>query len=93
MKFAYLISQLFFIPNAFSPNDDGVNDVYDVVNFGLKSYNITVFNRWGEEIFKGQNMQGWDGANCPEGIYTVLINYTTNKGIKLNQRQNVTLLK
>lgn len=82
-----------FIPTAFSPNDDGINDVFDVVNFGLKSYTITVYNRWGEEIFKGQNNQAWDGVNCADGVYTVSINYTTNKGIKLHQRLTVTLIK
>ena len=82
-----------FIPSAFTPNNDGVNDVFDVVNFGLKSYTITVYNRWGEEIFKGQNKQAWDGTNCADGVYTASINYTTNKGIKLHQRLTVTLIK
>lgn len=82
-----------FIPTAFSPNNDAVNDKFDIVGYGLKSYTITVFNRWGEQIFKGNPNQAWDGGNAADGVYTARIEYTTNKGIKLNQRVTVTLIK
>ncbi len=41
-------------PNAFTPNNDGVNDVF------LKNYDLVIMNRWGQELYKG--MDGWDGT-------------------------------
>jgi gliding motility-associated-like protein len=40
-----------FVPNAFSPNGDTLNDVFDISGFAFKSYSIDIFNRWGEHIF------------------------------------------
>ncbi len=82
-----------FVPTAFSPNDDAINDVFDVTCFGIEKYNFTVYNRWGQEIFRGEDKEAWNGSNASEGVYLVRIEYTTNLGVKLNQRVNVTLLK
>ncbi|MES2618583.1 MAG: gliding motility-associated C-terminal domain-containing protein [Bacteroidota bacterium] len=82
-----------FIPSAFSPNNDAINDTFDINCFGIASYKITVYNRWGNEVFRGNNKQGWDGGNSPEGIYLIRIEYTTNLGIKMNQQTTITLLK
>jgi len=82
-----------YVPNAFTPNDDGVNDVFDVTGFGIQNYNITIYNRWGEQVFAGANKQAWNGSNAADGVYVARIEFVTNKGIKLNQRVTVTLLK
>ncbi len=82
-----------FIPTAFTPNDDAVNDSFDIVGYGLQSYNISIYNRWGELIFKGKPNEAWGGSNASDGVYTARIEYTTNKGIRLNQRVTVTLMK
>ena len=55
-----------FIPNAFSPNGDGVNDIFSIYgNIDLKEIvSLDIFNRWGELIFQGANLnagEGWDG--------------------------------
>ena len=42
----------FFIPNAFSPNDDKINDVIDFSKYQFSSLQIQIFNRWGQEVFK-----------------------------------------
>ena len=81
------------MPTAFSPNDDGINDVYDITGFGLKSYTLTVYNRWGQLVFNGADKQAWDGSKAAEGVYLIMVHYTTNAGIKLNQRVTVNLLK
>jgi len=51
------------VPNAFSPNGDGINDRWEIAQ--LKQYpgcTVTVFNRWGQEVFKSQGYQRpWDG--------------------------------
>ncbi|MDI1235198.1 MAG: PKD domain-containing protein [bacterium] len=82
-----------FVPTAFSPNDDGINDVYDITGFGLKNYSLTVYNRWGQLVFSGADKQAWDGSKAIEGVYLIMVQYTTNAGIKLNQRVTVNLLK
>ena len=82
-----------YIPTAFSPNNDNVNDIFKPYTEGIKNYQLLIVNRWGEIIFKGGNNEAWDGLSVPEGVYTVLINYTTVGGVNLNQRVNVTLIK
>jgi len=61
--------QNFFIPNTFSPNDDGVNDVFYLRGTGLfRVKTLRVFNRWGEVVFEKREMPvnnpgfGWDGS-------------------------------
>jgi gliding motility-associated-like protein len=51
-----------FVPNAFSPNDDGNNDVLKVRGFCLESMTFMVFNKWGEKVFETNDKEkGWDG--------------------------------
>jgi gliding motility-associated-like protein len=51
-------------PNAFTPNGDGINDVFKPVFYGpVSSYTLTIFNRWGQMIFKSRDPgKGWDGT-------------------------------
>jgi gliding motility-associated-like protein len=82
-----------YIPDAFSPNDDGYNDVFEVKAFGINKYQIIVYNRWGELVFLGKAMQAWDGKGFPEGVYVINVEYTTNTGLHLRHRGTLTLLK
>lgn len=51
-----------YVPNAFTPNRDGLNDILKAIPVGLKSFKFTVFNRWGEMVFQTSDaMIGWDG--------------------------------
>ena len=52
-----------FVPNAFTPNGDGLNDVFRPLLFGnITRYRFAVYNRWGEKVFETQTSgQGWDG--------------------------------
>ncbi|MGN6569696.1 MAG: gliding motility-associated C-terminal domain-containing protein [Flavipsychrobacter sp.] len=51
------------VPNAFSPNNDGINDEFKpVLMCPLKKYDLKIFNRWGQEVFHSQDVNyGWDG--------------------------------
>jgi gliding motility-associated-like protein len=53
----------FYIPNAFTPNNDGKNDVYKPLIFGnVKQYAFSIYNRYGQVVFKTTDLQkGWDG--------------------------------
>ncbi len=63
-----------YIPNLFSPNNDGVNDFFKIEGGGFKQVDLKIFNRWGEKIFETDNANiGWDGYAGGEkalpGIY------------------------
>ena len=52
-----------YIPNAFTPNGDGINDTFGVKGEGSFVYTIAIFNRWGEKVFESTNPnQQWDGT-------------------------------
>tara|TARA_B110000003_G_scaffold269807_2_gene301352 strand:+ start:398 stop:1678 length:1281 start_codon:yes stop_codon:yes gene_type:complete len=63
-----------YIPNTFTPNDNGNNDSFGPKGIRMdkyKSYEFIVFNRWGEKVFVTNNIaEHWDGANCQHGAYT-----------------------
>ncbi len=60
-----------WLPNAFTPNGDGINDYFGAVIPGKESCMITLFNRFGEVIYSGIQWDGiQNGLPCPEGIYT-----------------------
>jgi gliding motility-associated-like protein len=74
---------LFYIPNAFTPDGDGYNDVWFPYGTGYHhdSYHLRIFNRWGDVVFETRdNRAGWVGESSvgeyyfvPDGIYTYLI--------------------
>jgi gliding motility-associated-like protein len=70
------IKSLVYFPNSFTPNGDGINDVFEVVSEQLEQIELNVYNRWGELVFHSVDKQvEWDG-NCngspsPEGVYLV----------------------
>ena len=58
----------FFAPNSFTPNNDGLNDIFKVNASKIKEFEILIYNRWGELIFTSNNPEsGWDGKNR-EGV-------------------------
>jgi len=52
-----------YIPNAFTPNDDGINDIFYIYGRGIVKVHLKIFNRWGELIFESTDQTvGWDGT-------------------------------
>ncbi len=77
---------LWFIPNSFTPNEDGINDVWKPLGYTLDAtnYKLTIFDRWGEQVFTTTDIkQGWNGSKNGDsyyvsaGIYTYLIKVTS----------------
>lgn len=69
-----------FISNAFSPNGDNINDLYETFDNHVGSYSLTIFNRWGEVIFQSTDKKTfWDGYYkgelMPVGVYPYIIKY------------------
>ena len=64
------------IPNIFTPNGDGKNDVFLIK--GLETYpgsQLLIFNRWGNEVYKADNyLNNWDGSDLAEGTYYYILN-------------------
>jgi len=78
---------IFFVPNAFSPNDDGINDYFSGDGVGIKDYQLKIFDRWGHLVFLSESQRNaWDGRingnMAPIGVYVwqyTLIGYDTSE--------------
>lgn len=86
-----------FVPNAFSPNGDGINDVL-YVRGCVKAINFAIFNRWGEEMFQTNNMkEGWDGRYEDEilnpAVFSYFLQATLESGEEVIQKGNVSLIR
>lgn len=64
-----------FVPNAFTPNGDGVNEVWRVPALNaFKRYDIRVYNRYGQMVYSAKDVNsGWDGRGHPAGVYVYMI--------------------
>lgn len=67
------------IPNVFTPNQDGVNDVYFVSGSGIEEFNMLIVNRWGNVVFQTDDIKAsWDGTSggnpCQDGTYFYTVN-------------------
>ena len=70
-----------YVPNAFTPNEDGLNDSFGALGYGVKDYHLIIYNRWGELIFESNSMNNqWDGTyhgqKAPVGSYVYSIDST-----------------
>lgn len=86
-----------YIPNAFTPNEDGYNDVFIPVGYGINEIRLTVFDRWGVQIFTSNETSiGWDGSNkgkqCEQGIYVYKAEVKTMAGHTVQYVGHVALL-
>lgn len=84
----------FEMPNAFTPNGDGINDVFAPYITDAVKYELTIYNRWGEKLFYTNDMQqGWDGKNNERaaqiGVYFYMVSYSGYQN-KLLRKYNKT---
>jgi gliding motility-associated-like protein len=72
------------VPNAFSPNGDGKNDLFKIPFItNLKENNVVVFNRWGKKVFEADNYANtWDGENLPSGTYFYVVSAPNFKAMQ-----------
>lgn len=87
-----------YIPNIFSPNGDGNNDVVLVQGKGIQSIKLLIYDRWGEKVFESQSLDNsWDGnyegapANPGVYIYSIIVSFDNDS--QLEQSGNITLIR
>ncbi|HXS36032.1 MAG TPA: gliding motility-associated C-terminal domain-containing protein [Flavipsychrobacter sp.] len=89
------------IPNAFSPNGDGINDYFfprELLSKGVIAFHMEIFDRWGVEIFATDNVngRGWDGrfngVQQPAGVYIYVITVSFKNDITQTYKGNITLI-
>lgn len=92
--------KVLYIPNAFSPNGDGENDIFKIYTYNNAIRNLTfqVHNRWGELLFQTNNMnEGWDGTKngkvLDTGVYIYTVYVIFLDGNSNKKKGSVTLLK
>jgi len=87
-----------FVPNVFSPNGDGYNDVVFVRGGSFIEFHFTIYNRWGQVIFQTNDRHaGWDGTfnskDLDPGVFVYRLTYTDWQGTEGELSGNITLIK
>jgi gliding motility-associated-like protein len=92
----------FWLPTAFTPNEDALNDVFKGVGLTdyFQSFDMKILNRWGELVFQTQDAQkGWNGhklntgEECPDGVYLCHVTYKTVRGKMHELRNFITIIR
>jgi gliding motility-associated-like protein len=89
---------LIYLPNAFTPNGDGINDIFKVRSNILRSMNLAIYDRWGNKVFETENINdGWDGfykgQPAPVESYGYYFMGECLQGEKINLKGNVSLMR
>ena len=87
-----------FYPTAFTPNGDGLNDIFNVFGQFIITFEMRIFNRWGEMMYVTDDLRkGWDGtfkgALMPEGTYVFRATLSDQAGRTFDRSGTVVLLK
>ncbi len=89
---------VFFIPNAFTPNDAAPNDLFQPYLEGFTQFSMIILNRWGQIVYRSTDMKsGWDGnymgKPAPSGVYACRIELMGTDKIRRIHTGNITLLR
>jgi gliding motility-associated-like protein len=87
-----------FIPNAFTPNGDGMNDVFKVYGHIIANVHLKIFNQYGELICESRDItEGWNGMHKgklqPSGVYTYVMRLALTDGSDIRRKGFVLLLR
>ncbi len=93
-------TSLLEMPNAFSPNGDGINDIYKAKDNhkSIIDFHAYIFNRWGQKLYEWTDISGgWDGtfhgSPVKPGVYFVLVKAKGADGVEYNIKRDVNLLR
>ena len=99
MKVTVINQAEFFVPTAFSPNGDGMNDLFRPLAVGYRKLNyFRVFNRWGQQVYYSKSLEaGWDGnynnKQCDLGVYFWEVSFIDRFGKDGTMKGDVTLIR
>jgi gliding motility-associated-like protein len=87
-----------YIPNAFTANGDGLNDVFKWVPVFVKDFHIEIYNRWGGKLFESDNkLDFWDGKiegdPVASDVFFYILNYTGYNGVSASKKGNFTIIR
>jgi gliding motility-associated-like protein len=87
-----------FIPDAFSPNGDGVNDELFIYGSGFKEFTFRIFDRWGTQVYESSSLnQGWkgtfNGKELEQGVYVYMFKAVYTNNTIHNFKGSITLLR
>jgi gliding motility-associated-like protein len=93
-----LSEYIIYIPNAFTPDNNGVNDIFRIYAKGVKNITLQIFNRWGEKIFHSTKLEdGWDGTyhnkEMTPSVYVYVAQLEFLNGYKTIKKGSVTLIR
>ena len=94
-----VLTSTLIMPNAFSPNNDKINDVYMVKSYqNIVEFHAYIFNRWGQKLYEWTDLEGgWDGTyrgnDVKQGTYFVLVKAKGADGQTYNIRKDINLLR
>jgi gliding motility-associated-like protein len=94
----YCVEPYIFVPTAFTPNGDGVNDVLYVRGRGIDRMTFIIYNRWGQKMFETSDPKvGWDGTfrgkKLPADVYGFYLLANCIDGTTYRKQGNVTLIR
>ncbi|HEX6430838.1 MAG TPA: gliding motility-associated C-terminal domain-containing protein [Niastella sp.] len=87
-----------FIPNSFTPNGDGLNDMLKVYGYKITALKLVVFNQWGEKLFESaEQSRGWDGTYKgklqPSGVYMYVCRLILTDGTTVDKKGAINLIR
>ncbi len=87
-----------YIPNAFTPNADGSNDVFHVYGTAINSIRLKIYNQWGEMVFSATDLAvGWDGNykgnKSPASVYNYTLEAKMRDGTEIIKKGSFTLIR
>lgn len=87
-----------FIPNAFTPNGDGVNDYFYIPEANLNRFSFSVSDRWGNQVYYTNTASfRWDGQSkgrpIPSGVYVFVLDATTAKNVRVRRSGTITVVR
>ncbi len=87
-----------YIPNIFTPNEDGNNDNFLILGKGIEAIELSIFDRWGSKIYYTNDVdKGWDGSSDKKmvnaGVYMYMVEIIFYDGQKEQRKGNITLIR
>lgn len=89
-----------YIPNTFTPNRDGINEIFNMVGTGFRDFEMSIFDRWGQVVYHTRNYKiGWNGMRpnqqdyLPMGVYVYRIDLIDGAGLNQTYRGHVNLIR